>query len=94
MFDIPDKDYTVKRIHEWFDSTEFIRELCINIKDNLGEEHLYDYFSDVHDELFANLLLKKTFISNSTKKLLELLATPIFLKGEEEKRIIYKKIEK
>ena len=35
-----------------------------------------------------------TFISNSTKKMLETLATPIYEKSIEEKEKIYSKIEK
>ncbi len=94
MSDIPNKDYTVNRIQEWFDSTDFLRQLYKNIKQQKWEEYLYDYFSQVHDELFTDLLLKKTYISNSTKKMLEILSTPVYIKSREEKEKIYKKVEK
>jgi len=44
--------------------------------------------------LFTDLLLKKTYISNSTKKMLEILSTPVYIKSREEKEKIYKKVEK
>lgn len=93
MFDIPGKDYTVNYIHEGFDSTEFVRDLYMRIKESKWEEELYKYFSEVYEELFANLLLKKTYVSNSTRKMLEVLATPIYKKDKEEKWKIYEKIE-
>jgi len=55
---------------------------------------LYIYFSEIYEELFANLVLKKTFISNDTKKMLETLAMPIYKKDDLEKNRIYEKIEK
>jgi hypothetical protein len=55
---------------------------------------MYKYFSNIYDELFTDLALKKTFISSDTKKMLEILATPIYKKDELEKKYIYDKIEK
>lgn len=57
-----------------------------------SEEYVYEYFSEVFDQLFTNLVLKNTYISLDTKKLLEILATPIYNKSKKEKEIIYKKI--
>lgn len=94
MLDLPSKEFVVDKINEWFDSTDFIRNLYSYIKEDSWEEELYNYFSEVYDELFTNLLLKKTFISNDTKKMLELLATPIYKKGELERKKLYDKIEK
>lgn len=94
MWEIPNKDIFVENIHKNFDSTEYIREVYKNIKNVIWEEALYNYFSEVYEELFANLILKKTFVSNDTKKMLELLATPIYKKSIEEKSKIYLKIEK
>ena len=94
MCEIPNKDNVVRKIHESFDSTEYIKGIYKSIKNNIWEEALYKYFSEVYEELFANLMLKKTFVSNDTKKMLELLATPIYRKTEEEKDEIYSKIEK
>ena len=94
MSEILNKEFVVDKINEWFDSTEFIRNIYSYIKDNKWEEELYKYFSEVYDNLFANLALKKTFISNDTKKMLESLATPIYKKNELERRKIYDKIEK
>lgn len=93
MFEIPDIDDTVKQIQEWFDSTDFVRNLYKNIKLESWEEDLYEYFSEVYDDLFSDLILKKTFISKDTKKMLEVLATPIYRKSEGEKQKIYKKFE-
>ena len=94
MWDIPKIDYVVSKINQWYDSTEFVKNLYRYVKDNKWEEWLYKYFSEVYEELFSNLILKKTFISNSTKKMLETLATPIYEKSIEEKEKIYSKIEK
>ena len=94
MWEIPDLDYTVKKIYENFDSTDFIRKLYKAIKNNSWEKELYIYFSEIYEELFANLVLKKTFISNDTKKMLETLAMPIYKKDDSEKSRIYEKIEK
>ena len=94
MSEVPNIDFVVKKIHENFDSTDYVRKLYNNIKNNNWEEELYNFFSEVYEELFANLILKKTFISNNTKKMLEVLALPIYKKDELEKRKIYKKIEK
>ena len=94
MFKVPSKDSTVKQIHEWFDSTDLLRGLYKDIKLNKWEEEVYNYFSEVYEDLFANLLLKQTFISSSTKKMLEVLATPIYKKDDIEKEKIYSKIEK
>jgi len=44
--------------------------------------------------LFTDLLLKKTYISNSTKKMLEILSTPVYIKSREEKEKIYGYIER
>ena len=93
MFELPNTDETVKKINEWYDSTEFIWDIYENIKTNSSWEKLYEYFSDVYDELFTDLILKKTFVSNDTKKMLELLATPIYKKSIEEREKIYNKIE-
>lgn len=93
MFEIPDIYTTVKKIYEWYDSKEFIKDLYENIIISKWEEELYSYFSQVYEELFANLLLKKTFVSNDTKKVLELLATPIYKKSEIERKHIYDKID-
>lgn len=94
MSEIPNKEFVVNKINEWFDSTEFIRNLYSYIKYNKWEEELYKYFSEIYDDLFANLLLKKTFVSNDTKKMLEILATPIYKNDELEKKKIYDKIER
>ncbi len=93
MSEIPNIDFVVKKIHENFDSTDYVRNLYKSIKSSDGEVELYHFFSEVYEELFANLILKKTFISNNTKKMLEVLATPIYKKGELEKYKIYEKIE-
>ena len=93
MSEIPNKEYIINRIHEWFDSKDFIKNIYKYIKENDWEEAVYKYFSDVYDNLFANLALKKTFISNDTKKILELLAIPIYKKEELEKQEMYDKIE-
>ena len=94
MSNIPSKDSVVKQIHEWFDSTDLLRELYKDIKLSKWEEEVYNYFSEIYEDLFANLLLKQTFISSSTKKMLEVLATPIYKKDDIEKEKIYSKIEK
>ena len=51
MSDIPNKDFVVDKINEWFDSTAFIRNLYMYIKDNKWEEELYKYFSEIYDIL-------------------------------------------
>ena len=43
MSDFPNKDFVVDKINEWFDSTAFIRNLYMYIKDNKWEEELYKY---------------------------------------------------
>ena len=94
MFDLPDKDFVIKRIYEDYDSTEFVINLYKIIKKTKTEEELYLYFSEIYDELFTNLILKKTFISNNTKKILETLSVPIYKKTDLEKNEIYEKLEK
>ena len=76
MLEIPDLKYTVKKINENYDSTDFIIDISKKIEKDSSKEEVYRYFSDVYDELFTNLLLKKTFVSASTKKLLEKLSIP------------------
>ena len=94
MSEIPNIDFVVKKIHENFDSTDYVRSIYFNIKNNDWEQELYNFFSEVYEDLFANLILKKTFISHDTKKMIECLATPIYKKEESEKIKIYEKIEK
>jgi len=93
MWDIPSRDYTVNKIHDLYDSTNFIRDLYKEIISQKWEEELYNYFSEVYEWLFTNLMLKKTFVSTKTKKMLEILAMPIYKKDESEKNIIYDDIE-
>ncbi len=93
MFEIPEVWDTVEKIHEWYDSKYYIKDLYENLKIERWEEEMYNYFSQVYEELFTDLLLKKTYISSDTKKLLEILAMPIYRKTDEEKDEIYKKID-
>jgi len=94
MSKMPSIEYVANKINNEFDSTKFIRNIYLYIKDYKWEEELYNFFSDVYDELFARVILKNIFISNNTKKMLEMLATPIYKKNELEKNKIYEKIEK
>lgn len=93
MFEIPDLDYTVDKIHDSFDSKDFLKDLYENIIISKWEEELYNYFSKVYDDLFSDLLLRHTYISNDTKKMLEILATPIYKKSESERNEIYEKLD-
>jgi len=94
MFDLPDKDFVIKRIYEDYDSSEFVINLYKIIKKTKTEEELYLYFSEIYDELFTSLILKQTFISNNTKKILETLSVPVYKKTDLEKNEIYEKLEK
>jgi len=94
MWEILQKELFIKQINNNYDSTSLIKQIYKNIKNNYWEEELYYYFSEIYNELFINLIIKKTFVSYETKKMLELLASPIYKKDELEKRKIYAEIEK
>lgn len=93
MLEIPDVNVTVNKIYEWYDSKEFIKDLYDNILIAKWDVELYNYFSEVYDNLFSNLLLKHTYVSKDTKKMLEILATPIFLKSEKERNDKYDELD-
>jgi hypothetical protein len=52
---------------------------------------MYKFFSGIYDELFYDIIFNKIEISNSTKKMLETLATPIYKKTTIEQDKILKK---
>lgn len=87
------KEKVVESILSKYDSTDYIKSIFSKIKDNYSEKYVNDFFSEVYDELYHDILLKKTYISLDTKKMLESLALPIYKKTSEEKAKIYKKIK-
>jgi hypothetical protein len=76
-------DNDAKKMIKWVASN------FINIeKDTLW---MYQFFSWIYDELFYDIIFNKIEISNSTKKMLETLATPIYKKTATEQIKIFKK---
>jgi len=76
-------DNDAKKMIKWVASN------FINIeKDTLW---MYQFFSWIYDELFYDIIFNKIEISNSTKKMLETLATPIYKKTPIEQNKILKK---
>ena len=71
---------------------DYIRNTYKSILINAWEKELYNYFSSIYDEIFTDILLKKLEINLETRKILELLSTPIYLKSDEEKIKIYNKL--
>ena len=78
MFKITSIKATVNIIQEWYDTTEFIKDLSEYIRIMEWEEACYKYFIEVNKLLFSNLSISKTFISYNTKVLLMSLVTPVF----------------
>lgn len=52
---------------------------------------LYALFSEIHEELYHDLLSKKIKMEKKTSRLLEFLATPIYEKPIKEQRHIFEK---
>lgn len=87
-----DESFLADYIKNNYDSTEILREVFLETKISKWEKESYDYFSKIYDSLYHDLLLKKLNISIDTKKMLELMATPIYQKNDLDKEKIYKKI--
>ncbi|MBP9779080.1 hypothetical protein KBD33_00485 [Candidatus Gracilibacteria bacterium] len=60
------------------------------IDETHGDTHsVYEYFSQVYDELYHLILFERIHIEKETQELLEILATPLYQKSiEEQKQII------
>lgn len=62
------------------------------IDDAHGDMHdLYDYFSEVYDGLYHELLFRRITLQEDTRELLEVLATPLFRKTAREQQSIIEK---
>jgi len=93
MLKIPTIENTVNKIHEWFDTTIFIRNLYEDIKYQKWEIEVYIYFRQVDEILFKHLCISKTYISDNTKKMIKILAKPIYEMKEVEKEKCYEEID-
>jgi len=93
MLEIPKKQEVINKIYKKdTDIVEFLRFTYKSILINSGERELYNYFSEIYDEIFTDILLKKLEISLETRKMLEILSTPVYIKNDLEKRRIYEKL--
>lgn len=52
---------------------------------------MYQFFSEIYDNLFYDIVFEKIRIENKTKNMLETLATPLYKKSETEQEKIIKK---
>jgi len=86
------KQEVIKNINSNFNSAEYLRDVWFSIKYLYWEKELYNFFSGIHESLYHDLILKKTYISLDTKKTLEKLASPIYKKPDLEKEKEYKKL--
>jgi len=93
MLKIPKKQEIVDKIYKKDENlVDFLRLTYKSILINSWERELYNYFSEIYDEIFTDILLKKLEINLETRKMLEILSTPIYLKSDLEKRKIYEKL--
>ena len=93
MLKIPQKQEIVDKIYKKDENlVDFLRLTYKSILINSWERELYNYFSEIYDEIFTDILLKKLEINLETRKMLEILSTPIYLKPDLEKRKIYEKL--
>jgi len=93
MLEVPKKQEVINKIYKKdTDIVDFLRFTYKSILINSGERELYNYFSEIYDEIFTDILLKKLEISLETRKMLEILSTPVYLKNDLEKRKIYEKL--
>ena len=93
MLKIPTIENTVNTIQEWFDSTIYIRNLYEDIKFYKWEKEVYNYFIKVDEILFRHLCISKTYISDNTKKMIKVLAKPIYEMKDVEKEKCYEEID-
>jgi len=87
-----DSEEVVFYITKHFDSSDYLRDILLNIIKSKWEESLYYFFSLIYDELYYDILTKKISLSLETRRILELLAIPIYKKSNNEKEKLYKKI--
>ncbi len=74
------------------DAKNIIKWVALNFinieKDTLW---MYKFFSWIYDELFYDIIFNKIEVSNNTKKMLEILATPIYKKSKADQDKILRK---
>ncbi len=93
MLKIPKKQEIIEKIYKKDENiVDFLRLTYKSILINSWERELYNYFSEIYDEIFTDILLKKLEINLETRKMLEILSTPIYLKSNEEKKKIYESL--
>lgn len=51
-------------------------------------EEMYEFFSQVYDEVYHDMIFKKMDVHVSTRAILEILATPIYRKEKSEQEKI------
>ncbi len=93
MLKIPKKQEIIEKKYKKDENiVDFLRLTYKSILINSWERELYNYFSEIYDEIFTDILLKKLEINLETRKMLEILSTPIYLKSNEEKKKIYESL--
>jgi len=93
MLEVPKKQEIIDKIYKKDENIiSFIRLAYKSILINSWEKELYKFFSEIYDEIFTDILLKKLEINLETRKMLEILSTPIYLKEDWEKRKIYENL--
>lgn len=77
MIELPHKQFVINKIHESFDSTEYLENIHDTILVLYWEIVAQKYFQEIYSQLFTDLHIQKTYISYETKKMLEQLSWKI-----------------